>query len=278
MTAMTFARRRVLLANAHHAGRRWRDLAQLLLVALAVTAVLLALPIHSKGVAVGFVLGAVLLVACLSIERFEDPQVLGSLAEQGTIGALTKVRGWRVIENLPFDGVDVDHVVVTPSGVLAVETKYHGRTYPEAASRRMESDLAAATAAARKVRLFLRSRNVNAALDVKPVLAVWGPGSPDLPNGFRWAGDVLVADPAHPELWSHLFAAPLLGAPARDQAHAALAEYAEVRRRHEEEQFGRMRRRLWHEFRSGVAAERAERKNRRDVRRRSRTRHAHQSA
>ena len=44
----------------------------------------------------------------VSIARSDDPQVRGHLGEQFSVEALRKVRGWLVVDNLPFDRMDVD--------------------------------------------------------------------------------------------------------------------------------------------------------------------------
>src|SRR4051794_30836977 len=111
--------------NARHLGLRWRITAELIGGTALVIAFLALWPhmIFRQG-AIGFCLGAVAAAIAISIARFDDPQVRGDLAEQWSAEAFGKVRGWMVVNGLSFQDGDLDHVVVTPSGVLAVETKY----------------------------------------------------------------------------------------------------------------------------------------------------------
>ena len=75
--------------------------------------------------------------------------------------------GW--IDNVEVAGGDVDHIVVAPSGVLALDSKWHLRSTDDATLTR---DTETAVAAARRARLILKSEGI--AADVKPVVVVWG--------------------------------------------------------------------------------------------------------
>jgi hypothetical protein len=177
-----------------------------------------------------------------------------------------------VIDNLPFEDVDVDHVVVTPAGVRAVESKHHNAMSQAIFHR----DVAAAYRAARKVRLFLGSKG-HALATVTPVLMVWGPGAHDLPKGFRLIDDVYVVDPVHPELWSYRFAAPLMAPAQRSQVYEVLADYAQTRMRHDADKVdnaGSLRSRIWQEFKAGAGEEREARAARRALVPVDRRRHA----
>ena len=258
MTA-TFARDRAYLANARAFGRRWRDYFGLAAVAAAVIAGIVLVPgVPMRQLLVGIVLGAITMSAVLSASRFDAPQMRGYLAETFSLESLRKVPNWLIIDNLPFDDVDVDNVVVTPSGVLAVESKHHAAV-SEATFHR---DIAAAYRAARKIRLFLRSKG-HALATVTPVLMVWGPGSHELPKGFRLVDDVYIVDPAHPELWAYRFAAPLMAPAQRTQVYDVLASYAQTRRRHNAKQTDSLRSRMWQELKAGVRDEREARAARR---------------
>jgi len=85
---------------------------------------------------------------------------------------------WRVVDNVPFEDGDVDHVAIGPTGVLAVETKF--TSFPwEVRETGLEGPLDRpvdqAKLGARRIRLFLKSRGLD--VQVAPALAVWGPGS-----------------------------------------------------------------------------------------------------
>ncbi len=73
------------------------------------------------------------------------------------------------IDNVEVAGGDVDHIVVGPSGVFALDSKWHvGATDHATLSR----DTERAAAAARRARLILRSEGITA--EVEPVVVVWG--------------------------------------------------------------------------------------------------------
>lgn len=73
------------------------------------------------------------------------------------------------IDNVEVAGGDVDHIVVAPSGVFALDSKWHLRSTDDATLSR---DTERAVAAARRARLILRSEGILA--DVKPVVVIWG--------------------------------------------------------------------------------------------------------
>lgn len=261
-------------ANARRTGRRWRSYVALVAVAAAYSSVLAVLPgIPLRQGMVGVVLGGVVMTIALSSAGFDDPIMRGAVAERWTEEALAK-RSWPVVSNLMFPDGDIDHLAVTPCGVLAIETKYR---YHQSDQRRLAAqryrDLAAAQRAARKARSLLRSHDFQHHGTVIPVLVVWGPGSPELPTGYKLVDEVYVVDGDHPSLWAHLFSAPLLTRTDRDDLAAALTAFQcrqvthlANHRRHS------LRRACWEEFRAGVRESHAARATasarRRAVRRR----------
>jgi hypothetical protein len=78
---------------------------------------------------------------------------------------------WGAVPNIEVGGFDVDHLVVAPGGVFAIETKAHARRITRATAN---ADLEQARESARKAALILQSKHVNMAQPVTPVLAVWG--------------------------------------------------------------------------------------------------------
>ena len=188
MSVTTFAGQQAYLANARSVGLRWRGylgFAALPVVVIAVAMVTPAFPL--KQFYVGFAVGGVVMMLALSVAGFGSQKMRGHLAESLSVESLRKVSGWTVIENLPFDGVDVDHVVITPSGLLAVETKFFGPVAKGSSYERERAASARTSAAesARKVRSLLRSKKLHDMVTVTPVLMVWGPGSPDFTEGHR---------------------------------------------------------------------------------------------
>jgi hypothetical protein len=108
------------------------------------------------------------------------PQRMGALAEQWSSQGLVKLKkvGWTVIDRVPFEAEDVDHVAISAGGVVAVETKFgSSRNF---AGRALERHLDQAERGARKIRRFLKSKDI--IVRVRPALVLWGPGREGLPR------------------------------------------------------------------------------------------------
>jgi hypothetical protein len=278
MSKRTHGQRLVLIENARLFGVGFRSYLGFVASVAVVVLVAFVLPwLRVRWFVGGFGLGIAVMVIAVTIARPTDPAVRGQWAEEWSIESLRKVKGWLVTTNLPFERYDVDHVVVTPSAVLAVETKYRGRvSNPEFDARRHRRELVAAEEAARKIRFFLRSKKLHQSCSVEAVLMAWGPGRPTLPQGYRRDGDVYVVDADHPDLWSHLFAAPVLSGALRDSVHRAVQEYATARAGNETQRLQPLRTEVWSAFRQGVLESATERASRRELRSTLRRRHAAQ--
>jgi hypothetical protein len=274
--ARSFGQRKMLIGHAEHAGRAARSIAGfcalILLVALAVE----FLPfLRWKALLIGFMIGSACTFVIMIVMRVGDPLVHGQWAEQWSHESLRKVDGWLVSENLPFDGVDVDHVVVTPQAVLAVETKFRGRGSSEKLNAaRHANQLSDARAAARKVESFLRSRRLHTAVEVVPILMVWGPGKHHVADGAQQESGVWVVDAEDSRLWSHLFAAPLLTLPVRREVHRCLTDYIAVRHGYDGQKLPPIRREMITAFRAGLRYESEQRSARRKLHRSRSKRHA----
>lgn len=275
MSAVPYAKRIAYCANARNVGRLWRHYLQLVVVIVALLiAAVVPFDFVGKQFVLGFGVGACAMAMVIAALRYDDPVVAGHLAETFSVEALRRARGWTVFDNLPFDRVDVDHVVVTPAAVLAVESKWHGASPTQEIGRaRMSRDCANAHAAARKLRSLLRSYGLHDAATVTPVLMVWGPGAPDLAEGFRIVDGVYVVDGNHPYLWRHRFSAPLVAADRRVEISDAIRDFAQKRANHTAAHSQPFRRQLIAEFRSGVDSERRQRVSREALRRVTRRRH-----
>ena len=257
----SFPRELMLLRNARSVGSRWRQFLQLLGALALVVAVDTALPSYPlKQFYLGAAFGGVVMVMALAIARFDEPRNLGYLCEQFSAENLKDIRGWTVVNSVPFDRFDIDHVVITPAGVLAVETKWHGRWTDESVRK---DSVAAALEAARKTRSLLRSEHLHEAASVTPVLMAWGRGIEFPACGAREIDGVIVVDPEHPELWSHRYQAPLVNPDVRARLAAAFTAHSAKVYSRRETNNDSMKRRLWREFLDGVREERTERASRR---------------
>ncbi|RKS80570.1 nuclease-like protein [Motilibacter peucedani] len=88
---------------------------------------------------------------------------------------------YAVISGLPFEGLDVDHVVLARGGIAALEVKYlhtPGRTAQLRDVYGLAAKLGQTTTAARKISLFLRPAGVET---VRPVLYSPAPAHPTCP-------------------------------------------------------------------------------------------------
>ena len=107
----------------------------------------------------------------------------GAEAERRSSHALRRLgkTGWRVVNNVNFLSMDIDHVAIGPDGVVAVETKYVSSASDvtdEGRAGFLGRPVDQAKLGARRIRLLLKSEGMDVA--VAPALAVWGPGSFDL--------------------------------------------------------------------------------------------------
>jgi len=96
--------------------------------------------------------------------------------------AIKRGQVWGSVSNIEIGGFDIDHLVVAPSGVFAVETKMHTANLTNA---RKHADLDQARDSARKATSVLRSKHIELRREVRAVLVVWGKASADIPDGGR---------------------------------------------------------------------------------------------
>ncbi len=119
-------------------------------------------------------------------------QVSGVMGESNTANVLRiayrrkYVYGW--IDNLEIDSGDVDHLVVTRAGVLAIDTKWHSHGLNEA---KLESDAIAALACAGRARSILRSVHQRRPV-VTPLVVVWGGNQRDAHGQHHLGVDVVA--------------------------------------------------------------------------------------
>jgi Nuclease-related domain len=141
-------------------------------------------------------------------------------------------KDWHVVDWISFEFHDVDHVVVGPGGVLAVETKSTDSRLDLGSGRgktRTLEWIGQATEGSRSVRSLLSSFGYR--LRVSPVVVVWGSAISGTPPN----GDVPVIRPKELEAqvagWRN--APRQLTREQVDDIHANLLEYRSMRERHE---------------------------------------------
>lgn len=113
---------------------------------------------------------------------------MGAEAEGWTADALKPLvrAGWYAVHNVEFDGRDIDHVVVGPGGVAAIETKWSSNSWhgPDNRERLAASCLQAWEGAASIAKLLRAAGNPPGVvdLDVSPILVLWGIDLRDAPE------------------------------------------------------------------------------------------------
>ena len=160
------------------------------------------------GFCAGALVGALVVLALSAtlIYAGEPPKIYGVLGEQATAEVLQSRRmrrdGWQVVHGLPFDRHgDVDHVLVGPGGVYAVETKWTNRSVTSTPrSSRMADALVPARLSARRIESTARAHHLGH-IKVHPVVMWWGKGAPHIRDGHALIDDVIVVDGHQADQW-----------------------------------------------------------------------------
>ncbi len=164
-----------------YGGRNWRPLLAGAASIWVVTALAWALvPPHPLF---AFVLGAlnaafIAAVAVLAVvQTGTSTWLLGSWGEQHTSEALKRLRsrGWHLVNGIPLDRGDVDHVLLGPGGAFAIETKNHSAGWDlDRPDRWLAGAVSQAREGAAWLHRYLKSTDVGVEVDVLPVLVLWG--------------------------------------------------------------------------------------------------------
>ncbi len=186
--------------------RQWRFFAVTMVCAAAITSLVLAF-VHTeflRGLIVGTSVAGTLsaLAMLVMLVTGTAPISMGATAEQWTASELRPLKraGWRVMNHVALRAWDIDHVLVGPGGVIAVETKWSSYGWeldpPDAALARAVDQ---ARANARSLRLWqgIRSLGIES---VSPVVFLWGNNQDDpqtTPSTPRRVGDVTVIHGVH---------------------------------------------------------------------------------
>lgn len=119
----------------------------------------------------------------------------GAEGEDRTTVELRKLgsQGWYVVDHVPFAAGDVDHVLVGPGGVVAVETKTRSDVWRDRGCTWQAADNA------RRIRLLLAGAGIETA--VEPLVFVWAPTGGDLPERTRRIEGVQVWRGAEAAAW-----------------------------------------------------------------------------
>jgi hypothetical protein len=153
-------------------------------------------------------------------------RMMGAEAETWTSRELRKVRGLQVIDAVEFADRDVDHIAISASQILAVETKWSSRTVriDEDGVHGLYGDgMWQAERGAKRIENLLRSRGVDH--PVIPVLVLWGAEVPRLEGGYRRVGEVRVLIGKQAVEWRAKLAGVPQGSESSTGAREVIEEY-----------------------------------------------------
>jgi hypothetical protein len=146
----------------------------------------------------------------------------GELAEQWTAAELRKLRrnGWHLVNHFRLRQADIDHVLIGPGGVFAVETKWSSDAWEiDPIDDRLKRAVEHVGGEARRLRLWAEFKRAGVE-SVEPVVFLWGAAAANLSDSAAFTrvnGAVIVAGPRAKEFRSRLGT----GALTRDQIEAA---------------------------------------------------------
>lgn len=135
---------------------------------------------------------------------------LGRMGEQATAQAVLswrrKRKGWHLVNGLSFDRHgDVDHVLIGPGGVFAIESKWTSSpcwlTETGLTGFMRWDPTEQARHGARKIENLLRYGRDQLDLKVVPVVVLWGAGVPRIPGGHRYIDGTLVCEGRNRRGW-----------------------------------------------------------------------------
>jgi nuclease-like protein len=176
----SYPRRQFRRQRFHFLRRNW-------LVVVGFVAICSAVAIMLSRVLSGYFLGAahgalaVFMVSAVGLVFLltsgASRQLAGAYGEDNTSDVLRAAQRrrhiWGWIDNLEVQGGDVDHLVFAPSGIHALDSKWHSSRLDDTT---LPTDVAAAQRMARRARLILRSLRYPH-LEVRPAVVVWGHAS-----------------------------------------------------------------------------------------------------
>ena len=164
---------------------QWRRLGGALLLSLLVAVPGVAIVPGGFGrgfVAGGFLVAIVATLWAHVVRATGTGQVMmGDLAEQWTASDLRRLRarGWRLVNGVRL-GVEIDHVLIGPGGMIAVESKWSGSSWATSIGRaRVVSAVEQVRRGARQLRLLSELRRCGIE-HVGSVVVLWGPDAADL--------------------------------------------------------------------------------------------------
>lgn len=179
-----------------------------------------------KGFAGGFITASTVALIWYGLAIHFLQRDMGATAEEWTTQALRKLdrKSWSVIDDIPFEDGNVDHVVVGPGRIYAVETKWMSNSGRDGVWAKSAASQAAASAG--RIRRLLRS--IGLEREVVPVLVIWGDGAKPFEGRRQFFGDTRVVSGYVADDWRGRMAASGRGE-FDGVAYNALVGYVERR-------------------------------------------------
>jgi hypothetical protein len=205
----------------------WRPLTQVIVLITGICVVeLVVLPGAGeyRGFLAGGLAATTFWLVVLNLRQATYAQTVGVEGERRSRELLDGVPQWFALHDLPLDARNIDHVVVTPLAVLAVETKWWGTASVGIHAGRREAAVVQAGKNARTLRHLLKSCGFD--LPVRPVVLTWGPGAEasvsggiDVVDGEDSAAWIAAhqVGAVHTQLAADVYAALLQSQSTRDQ-------------------------------------------------------------
>ena len=173
-----------------------------------------------EGFVVGVVTASAVWLAVLRVVVLRGRRTEGAVAQDLTRDLVDVVPQWLAVHDLQLAGRTIDHVVITPLAVLAIETAWWGEAGPAVHEQRREAATAQAAKDARALKHLLASRDLGFELPVWPVVVAWGPGAEPTTLGRV---DVVAGEAAGP--WIAAYQTGAIHGRLAAAAHAALVAY-----------------------------------------------------
>ncbi len=178
-----------------------------------------------KGLMIGFLLTSLGWMLYVVAALGNYAATVGSWGEDFTRELIDDQRPrWLAVHDLPLDRRNVDHVVMTPKAVLAIETKYIGKGRDWEAID-AERDLRQAARNATATAAIIRQGLTRVDVRVTPVLMLWGPGTPRWASHSRWQNDVCVVQGRRANDWAKQWAEGPVTREMAELIHTALSAF-----------------------------------------------------
>lgn len=163
-------------------------------------------------------------------------RMAGIEVQEGVTKSLKRIAGSTVIPSLPLERGNIDHIVISPDGVLAVEVKWTTKSIDfnqPRKSAQLRKGLWQANGAARKLQLLLDSADWKFGVEVEPCLVIAGVKVPPVTGGVLVIDGVYVVVARQDKEWATLFQRERLSDWQQEALAHALSEAKQTREKAE---------------------------------------------